>query len=88
MKKTTKIESKDIIAVLLDGKLVKCPIEFSEEEGWVDMEIPVQTNDGVNFESGKTINEEQGLSLFDWKTIRMEGTVEVVYANSETTKVK
>jgi len=85
MTKTQQTERK-IIAVLLDEKLVKYPISFDEKEGWVEMEIPVQLSEGVTFKSGDSVNKEQDISQFHWKTVRKEGAVKIIYSDSYPTK--
>ena len=78
----TTIDPNDIIAILLDGKHVKYPIKFDAEEGWVEMQIPVQVEDLIAVESGQSldIKENEETAEFYWKTVRKQGKVELIYA--------
>ena len=87
MTETTKTESQKIIAILLDEKVVKYPVDFNEKEGWVEMQIPVQLSEGVTFKSGgRATSEEQDIAQFHWQTVRKEGKVKVIYSDQYPTK--
>ncbi len=67
MTETTKTELEKIIAIFLDEKVVKYPVDFNEKEGWVEMQIPVQMSEGVTFKSGeRAVSEEQDVAQFHW----------------------
>jgi hypothetical protein len=86
---TTKTNSRQIKAILLDEKLVRYPIKFSEAEGWVEMEVPIQQSEKIlNIKAGELLSqEEKDMTVFDWEVIRKEGTVKIIYADTvESTK--
>ena len=88
MTKTPETELEKITAIFLDEKVVKYPVSFSEKEGWVEMQIPVQMSEGVTFKAGgKASEEEQDIAQFHWQTVRKEGKVRVLYADPYPTKV-
>jgi hypothetical protein len=81
-KNTTQTEIEKIAAIFLDGRAVKYPVSFNEEEGWVEMQVPVQMSEGVAFKSGgNASDEEQDIAQFHWQTVRKEGKVKVLYAD-------
>lgn len=87
MTETTKTELEEIAAIFLDEKVVRYPVSFNEEEGWVEMQVPVQMSEGVTFKSGeRAVSEEQDIAQFHWQTVRKEGKVRVLYADSDSTK--
>jgi hypothetical protein len=85
---TTKTNSRQIKAILLDEKLVRYPIKFSEAEGWVEMEVPVQKSDKTfNLKPGEGLTQkDEDIAEFDWKVIRAEGTVRILYTDNQPTK--
>ena len=84
MSETVKTELEKIIAIFLDGKVVKYPVRFDESEGWVEMQVPVQITDGVTLKSGEPVTSEDDAEFY-WQTVRKEGEVKVLYADTHPT---
>ena len=79
--KTTNFEN--ITAIFLNGKAVRYPVSFNKDEGWVEMQVPVQLSEGVVHKNGGNItSEEPDVAQFHWQTVRKEGKVEVMYAEN------
>jgi len=84
MSETVKTELEKIIAIFLDGKVVKYPVRFDEAEGWVEMQIPVQMTEGVTLKSGEAVTSEDDAEFY-WQVVRKEGEVKVLYADTYPT---
>jgi hypothetical protein len=87
MTETTETKLDKIDLILLDNKVVKYPVSFNENEGWVEMKIPVQMSEGVTYKTGDLISaEDPDINQFHWETVRREGKVKIVYSDSSPTE--
>ena len=74
-------KTQEIVGILLDGKHVKFPLDFSVEEGWVLFEIPRFPKNQNSVQSGQSFNiEESEEQEVQWETKKQFGKVEFLYS--------
>ena len=74
--------SKEITAILLNGKHVKFPIDYNIKEGWVEFEVlkPAKINSLI--EAGQSIDIKNSDDSQEpiWERKKEFGRVELVYS--------
>jgi len=75
-------EAKQITTILLDGRIIKFPLDYSIKEGWVKFEVPKINKDSSLIEAGKSVNikETESQEEITWESKKVFGKVELFYS--------
>lgn len=76
-------KARDIVAVLLDGKVCPKVIEFDDEEGWVVALRPPKKLELKEADPNDPSQQKDALldqeGLFDWEEVKLTGEVKVIW---------